>query len=175
MGVSAIFNEFKTRLAILVPAAECLLTAEATEFQGQPPRCVWELALPGQDKFNRVQAAPGAGPTNTTGRVLWARNAVVNVHCWMLAGGVSSDGVEWPDDNETITNGPVWFVQSVVQAIHQTTAGQYNIVSGGWGQRTEANLGFLYVLQVEFLLPVFDLAPVSATPTTAVVTPTYSG
>lgn len=174
MGVTAVFNEFKQRLAILAPTAECLLTAEATEFQGQPPRCVWELALPGQDKFNRVQTSPGAGPMNTTGRTLWARNAVVNVHCWMLAGGTTPDGVEWPDDNETVTEGPVWLVQSVVQAIHQVTAGQYDIVSGGWGQRTEANLGFLYVFQVVFKLPVFDLPIDVATPTTAVITPVYS-
>lgn len=175
MGITAIFNEFKTRLATLAPTAECLLTAEATEFQGQPPRVVWELALPGQDKFNRTQASPGAGPTNTTGRVLWARNAAVNVHCWMLAGGVTSDGVEWPDDNETVDDGSVWLVQSVIQAIHQVAAGQYVIEDGGWGPRTEANLGFLYVFRLRFLLPVYDLVGDAATPTTAVITSVYSG
>ena len=175
MGVTAIFNEFKTAMSTLAPTAVCMLTAEATEFQGQPPRCVWELALPGQDKYDRIQLSPGAGGGNTTGRRLWARNAVVNIHCWMLSGGVTDDGVEWPDDNETVTDGSVWLVQSVIQAIHRTTAGQYDIVSGGWGPRTEANLGFLYVFQVVFKLPVFDLPPDTATPTSTVITPVYSG
>ena len=175
MGIAAIFNDFKAIMADLSPTVSCMLTAEASEFHGQPPRCVWELALPGQDKFSRVQLAPGAGGTNTTGRRLWAREAVVNIHCWMLSGGTTSDGVEWPDDNETVTDGSVWLVQTVIQAIHRAAAGEYNIVSGGWAARTEANLGFVYVFQVMFRLSVFDLPPSIATPTSAVVTPVYSG
>lgn len=156
MGIKAIFDAVKTRVQAEDPTVEFLLTAEAVQFQGNCPRVVWELPEPGGEEFNRRQLGPGYGPDTAVGRLLWARNVTCNIHVWMQAGGVGLDGVEYPDDNEDPSEGDVWLVQRVIRAIHTTCAGQYELTRGGWGPRTEANLGFLYVFAVQFKLGVFD-------------------
>ena len=173
MGIRAIFDEVRTIVQTADPLVEFLMTAETQQFQGAPPKVVWEMPLPGMEEFSRTQLGPGYSGS-VTPRKLWTRKVTCNVHVWMDSDAVvDADGYDWPDDNETPADGSVWLVQQVVQAIHSVTAGQYEMIKGGWGDRTMANLGWLYVFQVSFLLPVFDSAAglTTATITSATITP----
>lgn len=177
MGIYAVYNDVKTIVQAADPTVEFLITAEAIDFQGTPPKVVWELPIPGGEKIDRKQLGPGYGPQSTIGRALWSRTPTSILHVWMPATGVDSEGCEYLDDNEDPTAGPVWLVQRLIQAIHQVCAGQYMLGNGGFGSRTMANLGFLYVLPVDLQLGVFGTNDVlvTATPTTTQITPAYTG
>lgn len=177
MGIVSIFNEVKTIVQAENSSVEFLLTAESQQFQGSPPKVVWEMPLIGGEVFDRRQLGPGVSPSQQAlGRLLWARRVTCNVHVWMEAGGTDSDGYEYPDDNEDPDSGTTWLVQRVVQAIHQVCAGQYELGAGGWADRTMNRLGFVYVLPVTFLLGVFDTGRPAgtATPTDFEISGGYS-
>lgn len=177
MGIRAVFNEVKTIVQAQDSGVEFLLTAESQQFQGTPPKVVWELPLIGQEEYSRRQVGPGTSPSRQAlGRVLWGRRTTCNLHIWMAAGGTDSDGYEYPDDNEDPNSGDTWLVQRVIQAIQQVCAGQYELGAGGWADRTMARLGFVYVLPVTLYLGVFDTeSPAQvATPTTFPITGGYS-
>lgn len=156
MGIYAVFNDVKTIVQTRDPSVEFLLTAEAVQFQGQPPKIVWELPVAGTEEMSRKQLGPGYGPTTQVGRVLWSRTPSCMIHIWMAATGVDAQGVEYLDDNEDPNAGPVWLVQEFIRALHQAAAGQYELGPGGFGDRTMGNLGFLYTIPVRLYLGVFD-------------------
>jgi hypothetical protein len=157
MGVRAIYERVRQDFQAVYPSVQFLYTAEAREFQTAPPMIIWELPEPGGEEFSRQQLGPSsASDAVTKGRLLWTRTVAVNIHVWMPSGGVDSDGCEYPADNEDRTQGEVWLVEGILSAISRACPGQYIPTFGGWGPRTAGNLGFLYILQVKFLLPVFD-------------------
>lgn len=165
MGIYAVFNEVKTIVQARDPTVEFLITQEAVQFQGTPPKIVWELPVPGAEELNRKQLGPGYGPTTPVGRVLWSRTPACVIHIWMAATGTDSQGVEYLDDNEDPGEGPVWLVQEFIRALHQAAAGQYELGAGGFGDRTMGNLGFLYTLPIRLYLGVFDTGLPAATAT----------
>lgn len=157
MGVRAIYTQVRQIFQTEYPTVKFLYTAEAREFHEDPPVIVWELPEPGGEEYSRQQlGSSSAADVVRKGRHLWTRAVNVNIHIWMPSGGVDSDGCEYPDDNEDRTDGPVWMVGGLLAAISRVCPGQYTPRFGGWGPRTSGNLGFLYVLQVQFLLPAFD-------------------
>jgi hypothetical protein len=155
MGVYAIFNKVKEEVQAINPLVEFLITAEAIQFQGAPPKVVWELPAPGGEEFSRKQLGPGYSPTTPNGKVIWTRKVNCNIHVWMDAATNLNGDLEYPDDNESAVDGPVWLVQQVIWALEKVTKGQYEMLAGGWGPRVMGNLGFLYMFNVSFLLPVF--------------------
>lgn len=178
MGVVQVFGEVRDRFAALYPTsgATWLLTAEAAAFHGKPPRIVWELPQPGGEVFTRRHLGPGAQPTDQHQGILWTRESTCNIHCWLPGAGttqVDDQAYEYVDDNEDPADGDTWLVQGVLNAIHQICQGGYEIGAGGFGNRSMANLGFLYVFQATFWLPVYRLkgnltATISTTDSTIV-------
>lgn len=157
MGIRALFNDVKSQVQAWNPEVEFLLTAEAIQFHGAPPKIVWELPLLGNEVFTRRNLGPGVSPERQQlGRALWTREVTCNVHIWMSSGGTDSDGYEYPDDNEDPAEGTTWLVQRFIQALHRKAAGQYELGAGGWVDRSMTQLGFAYVLPIKFLLGVFD-------------------
>lgn len=175
MGIASLFGEVKTLVQATDPTVEFLLTAEALDFQGAPPRVVWELPPPGQEDITRAQTGPGRSPLRATmGRILWARETTCTIHVWIPGVLDTTSGVEYPDDNEDPDQGDVWLGQRVVQAIHQAAAGQYRMGKGGWQDRSMCQLGFVYTFQVTFLLGFWDTAQPAGTKTVTSVQTTVA-
>lgn len=177
MGIVSVAKAVRDQVQAWNSSVEFLITAEAVQFQGTPPKVVWELPQPGGEEFSRILLGPGYSPTNyLDGRKIWTRKVMCNIHCWMPADTPLQGDLEVPDDNEQASVGTIWLVQQVIQAIDNVAKGNYELLKGGWGDRTMANLGFLYVFQVSFLLPVYGLinGQTVATPETGRVTATMT-
>lgn len=172
MGVYSVFAAVRSVVQASNPDVEFLFTAEAAQFQGSPPKIVWELPPIGGEDLSRQQLGPGYNASSAIGRQLWARRAACTIHIWMPSTGVDAAGVEYLDDNEDPNAGDVWLVQTFIAALHQVCAGQYVLGAGGFETRTMANLGWLYSLPVTLFLTVFDTGVPAATAeiTTATIT-----
>lgn len=143
MSLLAVLNDVSARLD---PAVTVHVGAEWIRQEEAPPRVVW---VPKSESYGPPTPQGGDGITNPA--PLWTRRSVVECHLW------ANDF----DAAEAL-------LQAVVRSLHLSlTHHSYQVTSGEWipSDGTTVNLGVVYVLTLEIMIPI-----TRAPDTTTVVT-----
>ena len=138
----------------LPPGTTNLVGGKHISAGGTPPRVVW---VPTEDTFSAARQH-GAEPRSVKTRI-----AGVLVHIW--AKGAQADGSGDLSATEQLVNDLLW-------ATHQVAYGSYDVKRGSWlGNDGEelTTLGRVYLLELDFQVPITAPAATTQTIDTAVV------
>lgn len=158
MGIRTVFDAVRTLVLVDRPRVTMELTAEVKDWHAEPERIIWEIPKFGGEQYIRDRVTRGSDrddPAGTDG-VIWNRRPTCMVHFW-IPGVTDARGVEYPDDNEDPSLGTVWLPGVFLNALQTVGGGAVYPGQGGFLDRSTGNLGFAYVMELAFDLPVYRL------------------
>lgn len=171
MSVKQLFDAVKTRLLTDIPTLQMELTAEVKEFHGTPPRVIWFYPEFGQEDISLKNVNIGQPVNATNDGVIGNRMVTCQIHVWLPA-LTDSNGIEYCDDNCNPAEGDVWLPNLIMAAIHDEFPIGKAFGKAGFLPRTAGNMGFTYVFECSFDLPVYR---VKRTGTATIKTYTQTG
>lgn len=174
MGISAVFEAVRTLVLVDRPNVTMEMTAEVLEHHASPERIVWLLPELGRETYSRDKVTVGGHPEDPAGTngTIWNRKPTCLVHFWVPATTIRD--IEVPDDNEDPEAGTVWLPGIFLNAVQTVGGGAVYPGAAGFMPRTSGNMGFAYVMELAFDLPVWRLLTTgTATITTVGLTGSY--
>jgi hypothetical protein len=139
MGLQDVFTAVQNQMATTMTALgetvpKFLVGSDQLPVEDSPPRVVW---VPGRETIRGPHAQGGDGVRNP--RPLRTRHCIVQAHIW---------GADIPA-TEKLTG-------HLVAALNDVGHGAWDATGGDWGvgQTSATRLGFVYVLDLEILIPL---------------------